>query len=134
MESDTYFTHIQNSKGNNGRKENVYTDLFTVSNSRTSLRSGIDEKEHGAGEVDNLYSAIGQPRGCQRRSKIIIGVLVVVVIAVVVAIAVAITAANKDGSSESHGKTIINLALKSVVFAFWNNNKGHRGEFHYNSF
>lgn len=99
MENDTYFTHIQKS---NGRNENAYMDLFTVSNSRTSLRSCVDESEYGAGgEGDNLYSVIGQPRGCRRRSKIIIAVLIVVVIAVVVSIAVAITAAGKNESGDS---------------------------------
>ena len=122
MKNDTYFTHIQKSNSDNGRNENAYTDLFTVSNSRTSLRSGVEEYECGAGggEGENLYSAIGQHRGCRRRNKIIIAALVVIVIAVVVAIAVAITAAEKDESSESHGKTFIYFAIRIFFFAFWN--------------
>ena len=107
MKNDTYFTHLQRGyNANNERNEHAYTDLFTVSTSRTSLRSGIDDEEPGAGsEGDNIYSVIRQHTGCRRRSKIIIAVLVVVVIAAAVAIVLAITAAGKDKLSASPGKT-----------------------------
>ena len=115
MKNDTYYLNpIQRdykSEGGNfnsaKREEHAYTDLFTMTNIRTSLRSGIAENEPGArGGSDTIDTAIDRPRSNRNRSKVIIAVLVVVtMIAVAVAIALAIAVARKDESSDDPGKT-----------------------------
>ena len=118
MKNDTYLNPLQRDYKSEDcnlnsvkREEHVYMELFTIADSRTSLQhvqSGINENEPGAGgELNNINSAIGKPRGSRNRSKIIIAVLVVVtMVAVAVAIFMAIAAAKKDESSDNPGKTI----------------------------